>query len=257
MPEGPEIRVLADKIRNKLLGQTILAIDDVSGKCRCDIQSNSVITAVKSYGKKLIWELSTGGNLVFSFGLTGTILYNKGEYTKVTFVLSDFDVYYDDKLSFGNVTYHSDANEIYSKLGPDITALSVGEWLTEQEWKTIFRTNKGKGKKIYDVLLEQDRIAGIGWYLMNDILYYAGIKPTRIMKDITDEELEYLRICVFTIVRVSYLSGGRDTEEYPDGTRGGYSTAVYEKDIDKYGHKILNEKMTNGRTIYWVPEAQF
>ncbi len=106
--------------------------------------------------------------------------------------------------------------------------------------------------------MDQSIIAGIGNYLMAEILYYSGVHPKRIGNTITADELEQIRISSHKIVKLSYDHGGFTLKDFisPSGAKGLYPAGVYGRKTDEYGYNVIKEKLTNGRSIHYVVEFQ-
>lgn len=75
-------------------------------------------------------------------------------------------------------------NRLKVELGPDPLS---DEWNRE---KAIGNLRKFSEEKIGVIILNQSVIAGIGNILRNEILFRAGIHPERIVKDLSDDEIE-------------------------------------------------------------------
>jgi len=147
---------------------------------------------------------------------------------------------------------------IFSNIGPCLKcALNEETWFTTEEWKKIFKP-KLLRRKMCDILIDQSIIAGIGQYLMVEILYYSGIHPKRIGNTITNDELELIRINTQKVIKLSYQHNGFTLKDFlsPSKKPGLYPAAVYGKKICPQGYKVVKEKLTNGRSIHFVAELQ-
>jgi len=125
-------------------------------------------------------------------------------------------------------------------------------------WLKIARNKRIQNKQICDYLLDQKRISGIGNYLRSEILYRSRIRPDRSLKNLSDEELELLRIESIKTVRESYDSHGLTIRSYSDlyGNKGTFICQVYNRTEDPYGNPIRTDTFKDGRTIHWVPSLQ-
>lgn len=269
MPEGPECATVSEELRIKLLDCTIISYyTDEKSKCSgfdSNLVCPSKVFNVRFHGKKIIIELSTNLLIIASLGMNGKFQYVKGNHSHISFEIQSptelFTLYFDDVRYFGKVDVikNEDEGKYFSNIGPCLLkrALKEDTWFSCDEWKKIFRP-KLLRRKICDILIDQSIIAGIGQYLMVEILYYSLIHPLRIGKTITDEELEDMRVCSHKIIKLSYDCGGFTLKDFisPSGTKGLYPAAVYGKKIDQYGHKVIKEKLTNGRSIHYVAEYQ-
>lgn len=227
---------------------------------------------MRAHGKKVIIELESNHLIIASLGMEGRFQYEEGNHSNIRFNISnnitisnknedDFCLYFDDTRYFGKIDIIESIKEenYFSNIGPCLLkhALTEDTWISSEEWRNLYRPKLLK-RKICDILLDQTIVAGIGNYLMAEILYYSGIHPKRIGNTITDEELEQIRISSHKVVKLSYDYGGFTLKSYlsPSKNPGLYPPAVYGKKIDSYGYKVIREKLTNGRSIHYVAEFQ-
>jgi formamidopyrimidine-DNA glycosylase len=195
--------------------------------------------------------------------MTGKFLYEEGNHSHIRFNIEDdipFSVYFDDTRYFGKIDIikSSEESKYFSNIGPCLKrALNDETWFTTEEWKKIFKP-KLMRRKMCDILIDQSIIAGIGQYLMVEILYYSEIHPKRIGNTITADELESIRINTQKVIKLSYEHDGFTLRDFlsPSKTPGMYPSAVYGKKICPKGYKVIKEKLTNGRSIHFVAELQ-
>lgn len=277
MPEGPESRTVADKLRPYLLSRVITKCSigpraKVFGfeKLHCPV----TITVVRSYGKKVIIELSSQQLIIVSLGMTGRLQFNPGNHSHICFDISDceykgvmkimrmaLNLYFDDYRYMGKIELISSADSAayFSKLGPDLLqhALDEKTWIPPETWLKIFYHKPSK-RALYDLLLDQSLVAGIGWYIMSDILYYSCIHPERKSNTLTENDWENIRIAAHKVIYLSYSYGGFTIKDFisPDGSPGVYPTAVYGRTHDPLGNEIIHKKLRNGRTMHVVPSIQ-
>lgn len=269
MPEVAEIRVVSDELREKLSGRQILSYTH-SNKAKItgfDLLDDFPITimTVRSHGKKIIFELDNHCLMIGSLGMTGRFQYEEGKHTHVTFELDDGKLYYCDPRNFGGIDVIAKEKEqkYFINIGPCLLTHALrGEdgWISSDEWYKLYKPKLMK-KKIYDILMDQSIVSGIGNYLQSEILYYSHIHPLRIGSSITKEELEIIRVCAHKIALVSYSYGGLTIADYisPCGKLGEYPAAIYGKTHDPNGFKVIKQKATQAkgsRSIHHVMEIQ-
>lgn len=245
MPEGPEVKTIADKLRDIIVNKTII-------KSRFKNANNQKIERVTSYGKKLIFHLSNDQAIVTSFGMEGRWLINqKGNHTHSYLALSDnITLYYDDSRKFGSVKLIPNIDLYLHKYGPDM----LDDPISEQDWINIFQ-HTGR-RQISTVITDQHVIAGVGNYLKSEILYDARIRPDRVTLSV--KELLQLRKSTYKIIQESYRHNGLTLRTYwaPDGTKGTYHHRVYQRETDPYGNHVRASTFNDGRTTFWVPTLQ-
>ena len=281
-PEGPEARTVADKLRATLSGKTIIAADKTLKAKTVGwefLRTPITITTVRSYGKKVILDLSNKQSetfhIVVSLGMTGRLQYTLGNHSHIRFQIGsatqkgilqllthEFDLYFDDTRLFGNldIVPAGDMANYFQNIGPDLlqAALSDNTWISKEDWLKIYRKKRPSTRAIHDLLTDQSYVSGMGWYLITDILYYAGIHPERANQTLTDDDWERIRLAAHQVIRLSYAYGGFTIESFisPDGAQGVYPAAIYGKKNDSLGYVVINKSLKNGRTCHFVAEIQ-
>ena len=109
------------------------------------------------------------------------------------------------------------------------------------------------------VLMDQQKIAGVGNIYANDALLWAGIFPTRSAKTLSDEEISKLKSAIEKVINLGLKYGGSSENTYVniEGQKGHYMeiTAVYQKKKDPKGHEIKKIKI-GGRGSFYCPICQ-
>lgn len=274
-PEGPEARSTADKLHANVTGMCITSAvfaDDFKGEGFVNMRLPALIHNVHARGKKVIFELDNDYILVTSLGMTGRWCYDNPKHARLTLhcakvqclgvmrvLSSHMKLYYDDTRGFGNVSAVPRVyTDLYFKdLGPDVLEHALTTPITATDWLNILCVKKNRNKKICDILTDQSMVAGIGWYLQTDILYYAGVHPLRTGASITNEEWERIRSIAHDVIKLSYAYGGLTIESFinPDGTLGSYPAAIYGKQCDALNNVVQHQKIGT-RTVHWVSEIQ-
>lgn len=277
MPEGPEVRVVANKIAKTLPGRMITNFykDDKAktigfNNLKCPV----TIIEVRSHGKKIIIDIDTGHMIITSLGMTGRFQYVAGNHSHIRLDISDykisgrfkimkfaFSLYLDDYRNMGGMDIIPNAGiPLYFRdIGPDLLQLALDQntWIPLATWTAIFTQNKLLKRMICDVLIDQSLIAGLGNYLRCEILYYSAIHPERLVKDITQEEWDRIRTVSHKIISLSYAYGGLTVQDFisPDGELGLYPKVVYKEQYDPVGNPVIKTKI-KGKHIHWVPAIQ-
>ena len=168
----------------------------------------------------------------------------------------DARIYFSDSRHFAIfeiVLSAADLATRLSQLGPDL----LQEDLSREQFLAIARNRRITRKEICDFLIDQKRISGIGNYLRAEILYRARIKPSRTLGELSDEELDRIRIVAMATIREAYQYNGLTIKSYWDlnGDKGMFPVLVYGKSHDPHGNPVVMTK-TKDRYIHWVPAVQ-
>ncbi|MEA4846571.1 MAG: endonuclease VIII [Clostridiaceae bacterium] len=128
----------------------------------------------------------------------------------------------------------------------------------ERYFQSLFTDQDGKlSAKAF--LATKQRIPGLGNGVLQDILFNARIHPKRKMNTLSDNELTSIYNAVKNTLFEMTVNGGRDTERELFGCRGGSSTILSAKNVDKpcsvCGSAIIREAYLGGN-IYFCPKCQ-
>lgn len=266
-PEGPEVRTVADKLRLVLVGRQIVAV--YKGPRAEFIGDHNIVCPMRilwtrSHGKKLIIDLP-GYMIIFSLGMTGRLQYTEGNHSHVAFTLDNgIILYFDDYRYMGSVdVIPNHAIPFYFKdIGPDLLQLALDEntWIPLEHWLAIYKPPHKRNSRqiIFKVLKDQSLVAGIGNYLVCEILYYARISPLRTIASLTDIEWDSIRLCAHAVIRLSYAYNGLTIESFisPDGSLGKYPKVVYGQKTDPHGNVVERFSNKKEQTAHWVPALQ-
>lgn len=303
MPELPEVMRSSEELNQTLSGMYILETHvgkNAKGARLDKIPSKTLILGVDNYAKRIIFKLhhpEMGEFHMVSFlGMEGHWGYNphvphchlqfslgkisspprrtrsssasqseRRERSVIT--ISSLILCFADSRRFGQNVVCFDQEQydkMFKSIGLDLIkdqAKVTSEW-----WKEQFRNKRRQNRKVAPFLLEQKYFAGIGNYLKSEILYRARIWPGRLLKDLTDDEIERLRVCTFDLIRESYESGGLTISSFqtPNGHSGKFKKVVYKQSHDPHGNPVIAEAFnissptakTLPRYTYWVREVQ-
>ena len=144
-------------------------------------------------GKFLIADTSSDYKVIFHFGLTGSLFYKKAEdkkgkaYTRIIFVFENGDeLEWANKEGFGRVYVIQDPLEVktLSTMGPEAVEI------TPKEFDALLKEKDRSNVKTF--LMDQKIVAGIGNLYANEILFQAGIHPTKKISELTVAERKTL-----------------------------------------------------------------
>lgn len=197
MPELPEVESIRRQLEKYLIGHRINKVEvRYRKKFEGDEKklTGGEITGIRRFGKVLSIDLDNGYSVVIHIKLTGQLIYRgpnlpnppnlskkvvngiPGKHTHVIFHLDrGGKLYYNDVRKFGwlKVVRTKDVEEIpfIKKLGPE----PFGK-LTPELFKQILSKS---GRPIKIILMDQEKIGGVGNIYANDALWLAKINPKR------------------------------------------------------------------------------
>ena len=282
MPEGPEVRCVAESLNRHLSGKHLLWVGLTSNsryiktgkfKGMSLLKYNNYLHSVRVRGKRIIFVFNTPENkklyLVSFLGMEGKWLQEPSKHTAFSMMFGNIKsitnhdiitehkmIYYDDSRHFGSLQVYDDSNleEAFKNIGPDL----LNEEVTLEQYISVLTDKKVITKQITSFLLEQKYFSGIGNYLRAEILYAARISPHRLIYTLNEDDITRLHKFSIQILKESYEKNGLTISSYvdPDGTKGAYDAKVYMKKFDPNGYQVIKETFKDRRTTHWVPEIQ-
>jgi len=286
MPELPEVETLSLQIDYFLKGLKITDIEILNRKSFLgrveDIKGKRIIGAERR-AKIIFINLEDGTSLAIHLKLTGQLIYRKQENTKLrdcdekegpfavcklpnkfTRVIFSFDnggrLYFNDLRIFGWIKIVKGRESIagLAKFGPEANDEKT---FTLNYFKDILSKTK---KPIKLVLLDQEKLAGVGNIYANEALFAAKIMPDRSASSLTEEEAARLRTAIIKVLNeaIKYKGTSDRDEAYRQlsGQKGEYQNylKIYGKDGQKcpYCSGRIEKTTLGGRGTYFCRRCQ-
>ncbi|NBP00061.1 MAG: hypothetical protein EBU90_08000 [Proteobacteria bacterium] len=250
MPEGVEVRIVADRLVKWLVNEEIESIT-FSEVWKHKIESTQLefpmlVKGIETRGKYILISLASGDYLVSHLGMSGqwysdSELHEDDKHIHIRLKLKGREVVYWDPRRFGRFGLNSDL----PKLGIDIMSKEY-TWKGFEQMIKLFE-NKRSNKSICELLLDQTFLAGVGNYIRADALYLARVDPFKSYKELTQAEWQRLYKGIRQVAKESYRSQGTTIAAY---TGGEYITKVYGQQESPKGEPVLSRKF-KGRTMYY------
>lgn len=271
MPEGPEIRIAADRVNAAVGGKTTERVrfglerllpfeEELSGRRVEDVTSR---------GKAMLTRFE-GGRVLYSHNqLYGKWLVCRPDRPPQTGRSLRVSIETDAKwaqlysASEIEVLWEEDLEQhpFLQKLGPDL--LDAGT--TPARIAKRIQDPRFARKRLGGLLLEQGFLAGVGNYLRSEILFFAGLPPERRPSDLHEDEVRRLAKAAREVTRRTYRTQG--TTETPDHVRRAKAAgqprrlwrhAVFYRDGEscrRCGDQVTREEFA-GRRLYRCPTCQ-
>ena len=274
MPELPEVETVRRSLEEKLRGLTIIDAgvylekiikEPVSVDTFKEIVIGKKIERLDRIGKYLLLHLSDSYVIVIHLRMTGQLLYaaqyeDITKHTHIIFKLdNDYQLRFVDIRQFGTI-YLLKEDELktikgLAALGPeplseDFTVALLSEKLSK------------KTKKIKQVLLDQDVVAGLGNIYADEVLFDSGILPDRRANTLTEDEINKLYQSIVQVIKEAISHRGTSFRDYVDGDgeKGGHQDylQVYrrtDQPCSRCQCHIKREKIA-GRSSHFCPGCQ-
>lgn len=263
MPELPEVEAYRRLAEARALGRAVAAVDAPDawylkgGVVALDLADlvGRRFTAARRRGKLLLLDLSPGDTgpavLGLRFGMTGRLVVDgHAGVDQLLYSSNDPAVRFDrfavrfadggdlrvrDPRRLGGVTLDPPED----RLGPDAAAITAGQ---------LARALAGSAAPLKARLLDQERVAGVGNLIADEVLWRASLAPARPAESLSAAEVRRLRRHLVGVIADLIQRGGSHTGDLgPQRRRGGR--------CPRDGAE-LRRSTVGGRTTWWCPRHQ-
>lgn len=281
MPELPEVETVRRQLSEVIVGKTIKGVEVRRSKSfvgEPDVLIGKKIEKVSRQAKVIeIYLKNSKQILLVHLKMTGQLVYLDkkrrvygghptpdwiGELpSKHTRVVIDFSdggkLFFNDMRVFGwlKLTEKEKYEETKSRVAPDV----IDKHFTDEYLASVLANRK---KPVKLVLLDQEKIGGIGNIYANDALFLAKIKPDRKAASLEKKEITKLHKALVEVIEKGIKYGGASAANYVDlrGLGGSYQEhfLVYKKDgqpCKVCGSQIKKMKM-GGRGTFYCEKCQ-
>ncbi|MFA5926144.1 MAG: bifunctional DNA-formamidopyrimidine glycosylase/DNA-(apurinic or apyrimidinic site) lyase [Parcubacteria group bacterium] len=238
MPELPEVQTIVDDLNRKIKGDTIVDFwSDWKKTIRMPLEefrketAGRKILGANRIGKNIFLNLSGGRTIYIHLKMTGHLLV-KGKKLKAKSCERD---YFDDRvnqyihhifyLKSGRTLEFSDLRKFgkiiladTGKIGEisEIKKLGVDAMSPEFTLEKLDEILDKKKTKIKILIMDQDKITGIGNIYASEILFEAGILPDRPACKIKPEERKKLYSAIKKTLKKAIKMRGTSDSDYRD-----------------------------------------
>ncbi|HSV95237.1 MAG TPA: bifunctional DNA-formamidopyrimidine glycosylase/DNA-(apurinic or apyrimidinic site) lyase [Spirochaetia bacterium] len=281
MPELPEVETIRRQLNEVLVGKILDRVEVLREKSfggeakeliggeveKIDRKSKIIEIYFKGKEKIVIVHLKMTGQLVFVdkerrvVGGHPTADWVKDLPSKHTRVVIDFTdgskLFFNDMRVFGwmRMVEKKKYEKEIRKTAPDVTEKEFS-----LEYVTKVLSKSGKAVKL--VLMDQEKIGGVGNIYANDALYLAKVMPNRKASSLSHQEVINLLASIREVISKGLKYGGASAANYVDtnGLGGTYQDhfLVYKKDGQKCRKcgGIFKKMKIGGRGTFFCQNCQ-
>lgn len=235
MPELPEVETVRRQLEKVTLNKVIESVQVFEPKItRKDKDFARFLvglsfTKIDRSGKLLVFNTTDPEiNLLAHLKMTGKFLLREGvesenEYDKHTHLVFNFNdglaLLFNDVRKFGYVV-RADSNEV-ERVRARFGIEPLTSSFTLDNFEKIFPRRK---TNIKSLLLNQSLVAGLGNIYVDEVLFRAGVLPTRPAHSISDEEKKKIFSSTEEVLRTAIEKGGTTFIDFAhtDGAEGSY-----------------------------------
>ena len=270
MPEGPEVKIITDELKKRIVGKFLCSIDILGGRYHKHGPPKNFqkiinllplkIISINAYGKFIWWEFAnTNLTLWNTLGMSGWWQLKDDPHNNICFnyktnILDKKEkkIYFNDIRNFGTFIFDTKNNleKKIGKFGPNIFS---PDKISAQKFYDIVKKKK---TLICEILLDQKIAAGCGNYLRADSLYLAEINPYTHGKDLSETKIKELwnilnQLAWFYYNKKEGIKNKVITKKYRFADYFDRVFLIYSQKTDPLGNKVIKDKV-NDRTIHWV-----
>jgi formamidopyrimidine-DNA glycosylase len=272
MPELPEVETVCRSLRPHLLGRTITRVEVLERRLRVPVDRKALkllignrVEAITRIAKYILLNLSNDVVWVFHLGMSGKLICvePKTARRKHDHIIVNLDdggeLRYHDPRRFGLsiVTHNAELNDL-----PQLSRLGVDPFDSALTGEYLFGFTRASVRRIRDLLLDQQIIAGLGNIYANEILSIAGIKPTARAHRLTRRQVSSIAATIPELLSDAIRWCGTSFSDYRDADdkSGEFQNhlRVYDRDGEKCRvcpSKIKRVAIGN-RSAFYCPTCQ-
>jgi len=253
MPELPEVETIRLGLQKAIVGKKIVKFESKDTKVvqfKAEDIERSSIKSIDRRAKMLILSLSNDKSILIHLKMTGQLIWEAcpggtefclkksrvagghpspdwvaklpNVYTRAIFHFDDESVlFFNDLRRFGYLKLYGSGDikneKELKKIGPEPFDSRSGQASSDFTAEYLIkRASKIPNRKIKQFITDQEIIAGVGNIYVDEALFYAGILPTRPVKDIQLSEWKKIRKSIIEALELGLKYGGSSEDTYVD-----------------------------------------
>jgi formamidopyrimidine-DNA glycosylase len=274
VPELPETETIARDLNRAISG---CAITDVRVRRRDVLREvaprqlrrrvvGMVIERAWRRAKLVVLDLSSGDRIVVQPRFTGALLIDAGHladeerrYSTVEFMLENAtSLHYRDIRRLGTVSVMDEPR--FARYSGALGCEPLDSDFTVERLSAIVRAS---GQAVKRVLMDQRRLVGVGNIYANEVLWRAGIDPSRPATTLLPVEVERLHAELRDVLTAAVSARGTSFRDYRDasGERGSFATQLqaYGREGEqcrRCGRRLAATHAIDGRSTVFCWECQ-
>lgn len=269
MPELPEVETVVRCLAPELTGRRVAAVTVRERRLRGGVAPSFArrltgrrIAGVTRRGKYLLATLDDGLIWLVHLGMTGRLTLSADadvarRHDHVVVRLDDGrTVTYNDARRFGRMAVIT-LDGLAAETGEGVDPLAA-----EFSEDLLFGLTRGRRTSIKALLMDQRRIAGLGNIYVNEILFHAGVRPSRRAARLARAECARIVAATRSVLEDAIARGGSSISDYRDGLgRSGWFQLEHHV-YDRAGEPCrrcavtIRGRVIVGRSSFYCPRCQ-
>ncbi len=281
MPELPEVETIARQLDRAVSGKIVDRVEVIKSRCflgnekllegrrmeRVDRHAKVVVFHFKGFKDVMMVHLKMTGQLIFrgdgkniagGHPTADWVQDLPSSDTRVIIAFTDgTKMFFNDQRMFGwmKLVTEDELRDLEKKRPPDVTD---GAFTVVYFKKLLGKTSRA----VKLVLMDQEKMGGVGNIYANDALWLSEIDPRRKAKELGEGEMERLYWAVKKVIEEGIKYGGASADNYvqTSGMGGTYQEhfLVYNKDGQMCSRDggVIKKMWLGGRGTYCCAKCQ-
>ena len=272
MPELPEVETVCRSLRPHLLGRTIKTIDVRERRLRVLVDvarterlAGERIESVDRVAKYILLRFSNAAVWLFHLGMSGKLICTaantpRRKHDHIIVGLDDGrQMRYHDPRRFG-LAIVSHADEIATL--PQLRHLGVDPFAETLTGEYLFSFTRVSDRRIRDLLLDQQIVAGLGNIYANEVLAMARVKPTIRARRLTRRQVGLIAGAIPELLHDAIQWCGTSFSDYRDADDKSGEFQNHLRVYDRHGEpcrvcpSTIKRVAIGNRSAFYCPTCQ-
>lgn len=272
MPELPEVETVCRSLRPHLLGRSVRRIQVLEPRLRIPVNASKLrslegkrIEAISRIAKYILLHLSDDAVWLFHLGMSGKLICVEPSVArrKHDHIIVDLDsgaeLRYHDPRRFGlSLVAKKDSLEDL----PQLRHVGLDPFDPGLNGEYLFRFTRASQRRIRDLLLDQQIVAGLGNIYANEILSLAGIKPTARAHRLNRRQVGEIAATIPRLLSDAIRWCGTSFSDYRDADDRSGEFQNHLRVYDRHGERcrdcsgVIKRIPIGNRSAFYCPACQ-
>jgi formamidopyrimidine-DNA glycosylase len=271
MPELPEVETVCRSLRPHLLGRTIRRVRVLEPRLRVQVDERKLkslagkrVAGITRIAKYILIELEDLAWL-FHLGMSGKLICvapstARQKHDHIIAELDDgVELRYHDPRRFG-LSLVAKKDRLYDL--PQLRHVGLDPFDAALDAEYLFRVTRASERRIRDLLLDQQIIAGLGNIYANEILSLVGIKPTTRAHRLSRKRVAALAAMIPRLLSDAIRWCGTSFSDYRDADDKSGEFQNHLRVYDREGEKcricpsVIKRVPLGNRSAFYCPACQ-
>jgi formamidopyrimidine-DNA glycosylase len=274
VPELPETETIARDLDRAISGRTITDVRVTRSDVLREVDARALrrrvtgtsLTRAWRRAKLIVLDLSSGDRIVVQPRFTGALLIDAGQlaeverrYSTVELILDDArSLHYRDIRRLGTLSLMTQNR--FAEYSAALGVEPLDEGFTVERLSAILRASRQAVKR---VLMDQRRIVGVGNIYANEVLWRAGVDPSRPGDSLAPAEVTRVHHELRDVLAAAVRARGTSFRDYRDasGQRGSFAEQLqaYGREGERCvrcGRRLVGTHAIDGRSTVFCWSCQ-